>query len=46
MNVPDIHTNPCLIGSFDFALANAIGALPNPASFENIPLLNQRSILN
>ena len=37
MNVPSIDTRPCSTGSFDFAAAAAIGALPRPASFEKIP---------
>ena len=38
MNVPVIDTRPCLTGSCVCAAAAAIGALPRPASFENIPL--------
>ena len=36
--VPVIDTSPCLTGSFVFAAAAAIGAVPSPASFEKIPL--------
>ena len=38
INVPVIDTRPCLTGSFVLAAAAAIGALPRPASLENIPL--------
>ena len=35
--VPNIATSPCSTGSFVWAAACAIGALPKPASFEKIP---------
>ena len=37
MYVPIIEIRPCLTGSSVFAAAAAIGALPRPASFENMP---------
>ena len=35
--VPSMATSPCSTGSFVFAAACAMGALPNPASLEKMP---------
>ena len=44
IKVPSMAIVPCFTGSLVFADACAIGALPKPASFENMPLLKPISI--
>ena len=44
IKVPSIATRPCSTGSFVLAAACAIGALPSPASLENIPRATPKRI--
>ena len=44
IKVPSIATSPCSTGSLVLAAAWAIGALPSPASLENIPRATPKRI--